>query len=111
MPPSSASRCCSKLPYMRTSFDCSASVPAEDDLAGAALEHRLEALLEVLIGQAVGDDGRQVEPGLDHHAHLVPGLENLAPVNTLQRQHVEDDLVPVDRHLAFGNAEDRKSVV
>src|SRR5437868_15530491 len=54
------------------------SLPVEHDLAGAALQHRLEAGLEVGIGHAVGDDRGESETGLDHRRHLVPGLEHLA---------------------------------
>ena len=45
------------------------------------------------------DHRRDVETGLHHHRHLVPGLVHLAAVDALQRQHVEDDRGEVDRHL------------
>ena len=53
------------------------------------------------------DHRRDVEPGLDHDGHLVPGLVHLAAVDALQRQHVEDDRGEVDRHLARLDPEQR----
>ena len=55
----------------------------------------------------MGDDGRKIEPRLDHHRHLVPSLENLAAIDALDREHVEHDLVPVDGNITRGNAEHR----
>ena len=43
-----------------------------------------------------GDDRRDVQAGLDHRRHHVPGLVHLAAVDALDREHVEDDPVPVD---------------
>ena len=53
------------------------------------------------------DHRRDVEAGLHHHRHLVPGLVHLAAVDALQRQHVEDDRGEVDRHLAGLDPEQR----
>src|SRR5581483_6297856 len=39
--------------------------------------------------------------------HLVPGLVHLAAVDALDREHVEDDRVEADRHLAGGDPEQR----
>ena len=53
------------------------------------------------------DHGRDVEPRLHQHRHLVPGLVHLAAVDALQRQHVEHDRREVDRHLAGLDPEQR----
>ena len=37
-----------------------------------------------------------IEPALQHHSHFVPGLVHLAAVDALDRQHLENDLVPLD---------------
>ncbi len=52
--------------------------------------------------QAVRDDRADVETALNEGDHLVPGLEHLAAVDALQRQHLEDDLVPVDVEKSVG---------
>ena len=62
-----------------------------------AAAHRLEAGLEVVDADAVGDQPGNIEPALQQRDHLVPGLEHLAAVDALERQALEDDLVPVDR--------------
>src|SRR5437868_15180713 len=62
------------------------SFPVEDDLAGLAGDRRGEALLIIGVRQAVGDERIEVQARLEHGRHLVPGLENLAPVNPLDRQ-------------------------
>ena len=49
--------------------------------------------------------GLMSRPDLQHHGHLVPGLVHLPAVDALDREHVEDDRVPVDGHLALGDAE------
>ena len=64
--------------------------------------HDLEALLELGVGEAVRDDRRDVQPGLEHHRHLVPGLVHLAAVDALDREHVEDHRVPVDGQSSLG---------
>ena len=51
------------------------------------------------------DDAADVEPALQHRRHLVPGLEHLAPVDALDHETLEDDLVPVDRDFAGRDAE------
>ena len=55
--------------------------------------------------EAVRDDRAIVESALDHDGHLVPGLVHLATVDALDRQHVEDDRVPVDRDFLGGDAQ------
>src|SRR5690606_14571268 len=83
------------------------SAPVEDDLARPARAHDVERLLELLHREAVGDHGRHVEARLEQGDHLVPGLEHLAAVDALDRQALEDHVVPVDRDLAAGDAEER----
>jgi hypothetical protein len=55
----------------------------------------------------VGDEARHVEIALKQRDHPVPGLEHLAAVDALKRQHLEDDLVPVDLEGGGCDAEDR----
>ena len=45
--------------------------------------------------------------GLQHGAHRVPGLEHLAAVDALEREHVRDHLAPVDVDGLAGQAEHR----
>ena len=51
--------------------------------------------------------GPDVEPRLEHHRHLVPGLVHLATVDPPQRQHLEDDRVEVEGDLLGRDAEER----
>jgi hypothetical protein len=55
----------------------------------------------------VRDHLRDVEPGVDEDAHLVPGLEHLAAVDPLEREHVEDHRVEVELDRRGRDAEDR----
>src|SRR6266511_856455 len=80
-------------------------LPAQDHLPRAAGADGVEALLELLVGEAVGDHRGDVQPALDHDRHLVPGLVHLAAVDALDGEHVEDDGPPVDRHLLLGDAQ------
>src|SRR5674476_871876 len=57
--------------------------------------------------EPVRDRGRDVEPGLEHHRHLVPGLVHLPAVDAAERQHLEDDLIDIQRDLRGGDPEDR----
>src|SRR6185295_4900201 len=100
MPASSRSRCSLNAPYMSCPLIGSKllSVPVEDDLAGLALQHRLEALFELLIREAMGDDRFEIEARLNQRRHLVPGLENLTAINAFDGEHVEHDFIPVERH-------------
>src|SRR6056297_636053 len=82
---SSDCRCSANSPYM-----LSVLLPIENDLARFAAVHDCEALFELPIVQAVGDDGRNIQPRIDHHRHLVPGLVHFATVDSLEGQHVEN---------------------
>ena len=42
--------------------------------------------------KTVRDDGRDIEAGLEHDGHLVPGLIHLAAIDAFDREHVEDHL-------------------
>ena len=79
--------------------------PIEDDFAGAAGAHSLEAFFKLTIVQAVSDDGRNVEAGFEHHGHFVPRLIHLATIDAFDGEHVEDDLPPIDRHFFSRDAE------
>src|SRR5438552_18100478 len=83
------------------------SLPIEDDLATLARKQGRERVLVLLGGVVVRDDGRKIESALQHRDHLVPGLEHLATVDAANLEALEDDLVPVDRHVRGRNAEQR----
>ncbi len=57
----------------------------------------------------MGDNRRQVQTRLDQCRHLVPGFEHLAAVDTFDEQPLEDNLVPVDRHIRRWNAQHRNT--
>src|SRR5450759_965247 len=79
----------------------------EQHLAAAPARHRGEPCLEVLEGQLVRDDGRDVETALQHGLHLVPGLPDLASVDALYREPAEHDLVPGDTDRAGSEPQER----
>src|SRR5208282_5196593 len=66
--------CCLIAPYMVGAPFVSSLVPGQDHLARLARLHDGEALLEVPEVVVVGDDGVDVQAGLEHDGHLVPGL-------------------------------------
>jgi hypothetical protein len=79
--------------------------PVEDYFAGVAGAHGSEAIFVVAPVHAVSDDGGDVEAGLEHDGHHVPGLVHLAAVDSAEGELVEDDLVPVDGDLLGGDSE------
>src|SRR5205809_4701737 len=72
--------------------------PVEQHFPSMSRMHRIETLLEICVRESVGDHRRNVQPGFQHDGHLVPGFVHLAPVDTLDREHIENDLTPIDRH-------------
>ena len=82
-------------------------LPVEDDLPALPGAHEVEAALEVREGHPVRDDRGYVEPALDHGGHLVPGVVHLPSVDAADREHVEDDLVPVDGGLRGHDPQER----
>src|SRR5215831_8316595 len=84
---------------------CSPVSPGEDHLAALGAAHGSEGLLEIGGIEPVCDDWRDVKARFDQHRHLVPGLEHLAPVDALDRDHVGDQVRPVDREVPRGQAE------
>ena len=56
-----------------------------------ARPHGGKALLEPVDGKAVGDYPADIEAVLQHGNHLVPGLEDLTPVDPLDGDRLEDN--------------------
>src|SRR5450759_2259760 len=81
--------------------------PVQDHLAGVAGAGGRERGGVLAEREPVSDRGRDVEPGLEHHRHLVPGLVHLPAVDAAERQHLEHDLVDIQRDLRGGDPEDR----
>src|SRR5260221_13522718 len=81
------------------------SLPVEEDAPGVPGVYPLEGALELRVGETVCDHGLDVEAAVEHHRHLVPGLVHLAAVDALDREHAEDDDVPVDGDLARGDSQ------
>lgn len=78
----------------------------EDDFSAGAFFHGGETGLEVGEGEAVGNDGGDIESGLDHGGHLIPSIEHFPSVDALDGEGVKDDLVPIDADFGFGDAEE-----
>src|SRR5438552_3845257 len=79
-------------------FPVSLFLPIQNHLARLPGGHDLKSLFKFGAMESVRNDRLDVQTALQHHRHLVPRLVHLAPVNALDRQHVEHNLVPVDRH-------------
>src|SRR5690242_7310907 len=73
--------------------------PGEHDLSALARAHQVEAFLELLEWKAMRDHRRNIQSALNQRGHLIPCLIHLAAVNAADREHVEDNFVPVDRGL------------
>src|SRR5580704_910439 len=65
--------------------------PVQHDLAGIAALHGGKAAVKILDGKPVRDHLAHVEAALQHAEHLVPRLEHLAPIDALDREHLEHD--------------------
>src|SRR5690606_22671030 len=66
----------------------------EDDLAGLSRRETLESLVEAIEGRLERDQGVEVDDaGLEEPTRLVPGLEDLAPVETEDGEVLEDDVL------------------
>src|SRR4051794_19177940 len=74
--------------------------PIQNHLAAVTAPHRGEALFKVPPCQSMGNHWRNVETGLQHHGHLVPGLIHFTSIYAFHCKHVEDHLTPVDRDFA-----------
>jgi hypothetical protein len=74
-------RCDNKVDPERRSLGGSQTTPVEHDFAGIAGFHQLDRFLELRVREAVGDNRRNVETGLDHGSHFVPGFVHLPAVN------------------------------
>jgi hypothetical protein len=80
-------------------------IPAENHFAGLAGAHRIKALLEIINAKTVGDDRRQIESRLDQRGHLVPGFKHFPAINPFDKQPLENNLGPVDRHIRRRNTQ------
>src|SRR5579885_1664585 len=67
----------------------------QDDFGRIAANHRLKAFFKLGVVKAMGDHRANIQTGLQHDGHLVPGLVHLPAVDSLDGQHVEDDGPPV----------------
>lgn len=74
-------------------------LPLEEDLAALAADHDVEALLEVVEMEAVGDDRTEVEATEEHLLHLIPRLPHTAAGDALDSEGIEDDIRPVDLRI------------
>src|SRR5215469_2033710 len=73
--------------------------PVKNDLAGVSGTHGVESFFELIPAEAVSNDLADIEPGLQHDGHLVPGLIHFATVDSADGVLVEDYFCPVDGHL------------
>ncbi len=53
----------------------------------------------------MGNHRFNVQPGLDHDGHFIPGFIHFAAVNPLDRQSVKDHEVPVNRGFGWQNSQ------
>src|SRR6266568_7724146 len=79
--------------------------PGEDHLAAQTALHGGERRLIIRHGEPVRDHAGDIDARLDQHCHLVPGLKHLPPVDPPDRDHVQDQVSPVDGELAGGQPE------
>src|SRR5450755_4183712 len=84
-----------------------ALLPVQHNLAATSALHQLKTLAVCGGGKAVGDDLADIEAALEHRQHLVPGFEHFAAVDTLHRQHLQNQRRPVDRERLCRKAEHR----
>src|SRR5512144_2547148 len=64
-------------------------IPLHDDLARFAGARGGERGFVLAEREAVGDRRADVQPRLEHHGHLVPGLVHLPAVDALHGEHLE----------------------
>lgn len=82
-----------------------ASTPGANDFAAKSGFHQVEALLEFVDVDLVGEHFLQGKPAQHHLRHLVPGLIHATAIDALDGQALEDDLVPVDSGALGQDAE------
>ena len=67
-------------------------LPFEQYFAALAAEHHIEALLEIIKVEAVGNHWTQIQTTNKHLLHLVPCLPHAATSDTFDSQCVEDNI-------------------
>ena len=80
--------------------------PIEYNFSRLSAHHRVKALLEVRVVEAVRNDRCQIESALHHVRHLVP-VVHFAAIDALQRQAVCNDLVHVHADGAVAETKQR----
>ena len=77
-----------------TSWPSASSLRVHQNLATLGLQKRAERVLKLGHGQVVRDDGRNVDLALANQAlRLFPGVEDLAAVDSLEREALENDVL------------------
>lgn len=79
--------------------------PLKNDFSGLTASHELKGFFEFQMWKAVGDHRRDVETGLNHRRHLVPSLIHFSPIDSFNRETIEDDEIPIDRRAFRLNTE------
>src|SRR3546814_9238365 len=71
------------------------SGPVQHHFAALPRQHGIKPVLELAGAKAMRNDGRYIEPALQHGDHFVPGLEHFAAIDAFDLQPFENNLAPV----------------
>src|SRR5215469_6132345 len=70
--------------------------PLQDNFPGLAALDELECFFVLLVGKSMGNYWQDIQTGLQHCGHLVPGLVHLTPIDSFDRQSVKNNQIPID---------------
>ena len=54
------------------------------------------------------EDRLDIETALNHRAHLIPGLEHFSSVDSLDKETLENNVIPIDPGVIRQNTEKRE---
>src|SRR5690554_1148854 len=74
--------------------------PVQNYLAGIARCHYIKCFLIISIIEMMSNNRRDIQTGLDHYLHLVPGFKHFTAIDTLDCEAVEHNLIPVNCRIA-----------
>ena len=79
--------------------------PLQDHFPGLSGHHRGKALFKFGVVQTMGDHRTDIQATLQHDGHLLPRFIHFTTVDSVDREYIEHNQIPVDGDIFRRNAE------